>query len=372
MRIGIDARFYHLGLAGLGRYTQELIAYLAKNGSEHTFVIFMRPEDAAAFPLAGTPGFEVQTTTIGHYTVREQLAFGRVLNRAALDLMHFTNFNFPLSYRRPFIISINDLTLLRYAGRSRFSRLKVPAMRVVMQAGARRSRQVLTYSEYQKKLITKEFGIPPAKIDVVYLAVDEQFRPLPAAEVTAFRKRVGLEKPFVMYAGQWRQHKNLVRLLKAFRVVRQQMDATLVFVGKVDPAFPIIQRTITEQKLENDVVLTGFVDDADLPLYYNAAAVFAFPSLSEGFGLPPLEAMACGTPVVASSAPPMPEILGQAARYFDPQSVDDLASTLLDRLRKPPSAAERQAGFAQVRQYSWEQTAAQTLAAYEAALGDSP
>lgn len=370
MRIGIDARFFNLGSAGLARYTQELISHLAKLKTEHTFVAFLNESDK---PDWRWPELEVRTTTTRWYTVREQLLFGRELERASLDLMHFTNFNFPLRYRQPFIISINDLTLLSYAGRSRLSGLKTRPMRLVMAQGAKRSLEILTYSEHQKKLIVENFGVTPGKVKVVYLAVDPQFKPLPASEITEFRSQHGLTGPFIMYTGQWRQHKNLVRLLKAFKIVRGQAAVKLVLVGKVDPAFPIIQETIRSQGLSGDVVLTDFVSDADLPRYYNAADIFAFPSLSEGFGLPPLEAMACGTTVASSSSPPMPEILGDAAVYFDPLSIGSIAETLLELLNKPGRRQRyRGLGFKQVQRYSWDRTAAETLASYEAALDRLP
>lgn len=367
-RIGIDARFYGLGSAGLARYTQELIAHLAQLETPHTFVAFLRDEDLDEFSLR-SPNLEVRTTRTPHYSVREQLFFKRELQAATLDLMHFTNFNFPLSYRDPFVISINDLTLLHFAGRSRTSRFKTRPMRFVMQQGANRSLSVLTYSRHQKDLITENFNVDPGKVEVIYLAVDEQFRPSAPAEVAAFRKRKKLEGPFMMYTGQWREHKNLVRLFKAFARIKHETAATLVLVGKEDRAFPIIPRTVKELGLEDRVVFTGFVEDDDLPLYYAAADLFVFPSLSEGFGLPPLEAMACGTTVASSSAPPMPEILGDAAVYFDPNDTEDMARVLVSLLGDAQKReAYREQGFAQTKRYSWEQTATQTYQSYETAL----
>ncbi len=367
-RIGIDARFYGLGSAGLARYTQELVEHIARAKTPHTFVIFIRTEDKSHF-RSKRKNLEVRTTDIPHYSIREQVFLKRELEAAKLDLMHFTNFNFPLWYRDPFIISINDLTLLRFSGRSKLSRLKVGPMRHVMQVGARRSLEILTYSEHQRRLITKTFGVPVGKVRPIYLAVDEQFQVAPPATVKKFRRQRGLEQPFVMYTGQWREHKNLVRLIKAFKLVKRKFDGKLVLVGKQDAAFPIIPQTIAEQGLTDDVILTGFVEDRELPLYYNAAEVFAFPSLAEGFGLPPLEAMACGTPVASSHAGPMPEILGAAADYFNPRSTKDVAEMLLKLLASAPRRERfRTRGLAQAKKYSWTTTAAETLASYEEAL----
>lgn len=369
MRIGIDARFYGLSSAGLARYTQELLNELGKLSSAHTFVVFIHPEDAAAFP--GNDRFELVETTTKHYSLKEQFSFKREVERAHLDLMHFTNFNHPIRYRGPFVITIHDLTLLRHAGKSLAAAAKVPVMRGVLRSAFRNALEVVTISEYQKRLIIEGFHPDPAKIRVVYNGIDERFHSAHMTQLQqdAFRKKKTGGSRYIMYAGQWRQHKNLVRLLKAYELLRRHHDVKLALVGKVDPAFPIIPKTISELKLEEDVILTDFVEDDELLRYYGAAEVFAFPSLAEGFGFTPLEAIAAGVPVASSSAEPMPEILGDAAVYFNPRSTEDMVSSieslLVDKgLRKQliEKGAER------VRQFSWQTTATQMLAVYDRAL----
>lgn len=369
-RIGIDARFYGLGSAGLARYTAELLHNLWGLKRNYQLVALVKREDVRAFRKE-FPRIEILETTIPHYSFGEQTRLSRLLKSADLDLMHFTNFNVPLTYRRPFVVTMHDVTLFDYSGRSKLSRFKVAPMRWVMRHGARHGQAVITISEHQKKLIQQTLQAPADRIEVVYEAADSRFKRLPARQVERFRAAKRLPKRYVMYTGQWRQHKNLVRLLKAFKRISMQSTADLVLVGKVDPAFPIIPETIAKLGLTDRVHLTDFVEDAELPYYYNAATVFAFPSLVEGFGLPPLEAMASGIPVASSKAAPMPEILGDAAAYFDPRSTAAIERTIL-KLLKGPVQRQRLAelGPAQAKRYTWRETARQTAAVYDRVLAE--
>ena len=366
-RIGIDARFYGTG-SGLARYTRELLQHLATLRSPHTFVVLLLKEDVAAFKRDGPP-FEILATTIKHYSLGEQMALAKQLERADLDLMHFTNFNYPIRYRRPFVITLHDVTLLQYAGRSRLSRLKMHPMRLVVRKGIRNSKAVITISEHQQRLIARQFETPRDRIKVIYEAGESRYRPLSAAAKVAFRRKHRLDRPFLMYAGEWREHKNLVRLLKAFKRLRERRDVELLLVGKRDPAFPIIPQTIKDLGLSEHVRMTGFVDYADLPKYYASADAFVFPSLTEGFGLPPLAAMASGTPVASSDAQPMPEILGDAAHFFNPRNTADMTKAL-DRILTDRTLRKklRTRGLAQAKRYSWKRMARETLDVYESAL----
>jgi glycosyltransferase involved in cell wall biosynthesis len=366
-RICIDARFYGTG-SGLARYTRELLYHLGKLRSPHTFVVLLLEEDVAAFKRERLP-FEVLATKIRHYTFGEQLALSRQLERAHLDLVHFTNFNYPIRYRKPFVVTLHDVTLLQYSGRSRLSRLKMHPMRLVVRKGIEHSEAVITISKYQQQLVARQFKTSRDRIKVIYEAVEGRYRPMTAAAKIAFRRRHGLDRPFLMYAGEWREHKNLVRLFRAFKKLRERRDVELVLVGKRDPAFPIIPETIKRLGLADDVRLTGFVDYEDLPKYYACADAFAFPSLTEGFGLPPLEAMASGTPVASSDAQPMPEILGDAALFFNPRNVADITKAL-DRVLtdRRLRASLRKKGLVQSKKYSWKTMARETLDVYESVL----
>jgi glycosyltransferase involved in cell wall biosynthesis len=367
-RIGIDARFHAASGAGIGRYTREVVAELAAADSTPTLVVFTPAGAPAEAPFDG-PRIELRRSRAPYYGLREQVVFRRELNAAGLDLVHFTNFNHPLAYRGAFVLTIPDLTLLSYRGATGMSWLKQPAMRALVASGIRRSRQVITVSCHQRDVIARDFAVDPAKITVTYEAAAPRFRSLPPEEVAAWRHERGLTEPFVLYAGQWRDYKNVPRLVRAFRRVRDELPVKLVLVGRADPAFPEVPATVEREGLGDDVVVAGVVDDADLVRYYNAAALFVFPSLVEGFGLPPLEAMACGTAVASSSAPPMPEVLGDAPAYFDPLSVEDMASTISRLLSDPAERADHcRRGAEHARRYTWRRTAEETLAVYTDAL----
>ncbi len=174
-----------------------------------------------------------------------------------------------------------------------------------------------------------------------------------------------------MYTGQWRVHKNLIRLVQAFKILlsKYHQDLDMVFIGKFDERFPELPAEVEKLKLSNRVKFTGFVEEGELPLFYNAAAAFVFPSLAEGFGLPPLEAMASGTPVVSSNVSCMPEVLGDAAYYFDPLSIQDIAKKINSVLNNPKLRQKLIAdGTRQVRKYSFERMAKETLATYRDVL----
>ena len=370
MRIGIDARFFGSGHTGLGRYAEELVTHLARHDTGHEFVLIVRPE-ATGLAAAFGNVIEVCYADVAPYSLREQIGLTRALGRAGVDLMHFTHFNHPISYRGRFVLSIADLILLHYPGRGRGARLRVPPMRLVLKAGARRSSAIITVSDHQKQLIVEELGTPEDKVFVTHEAVNPWFRP-PAHEVVSnLRRRLGVDgSPMLLYVGQWREHRNVPRLIEAFSIVRKQLDAKLVLVGARDRAFAEIQDAIARHGVEDALKAVGFVADEELPAYYGTADAFVFPSLVEGFGLPPLEAMACGAPVAASNASPMPEVLGDAPAYFDPYDAADMASTILRLLEdREHRALHRQRGFARAAAFSWDRTARATLEIYESVLG---
>jgi glycosyltransferase involved in cell wall biosynthesis len=222
-------------------------------------------------------------------------------------------------------------------------------------------------TEYVKEGIAKQFGVRRNKIFVTYQAASQDLA-TPRVNLESY----GVFKPYLMYAGNAYPHKNLERLIIAFGklVTEYMLDYQLVIVGKKDSFHKELEKDVAEAKLQNRIIFTDFVSDNELAGFYNKAALYVFPSMSEGFGLPALEAMSHGVPVVSSNASCLPEVLGDAAEYFDPTNINQMAKVIAkvlsdDDLRK----ALAKKGHAQVKKYTWAKTAKQTLAVYKKALG---
>lgn len=375
MRIGIDARFYTPQFTGIGRYVYELVHGLLKIDKKNEYVVFL---NAPYFEEFSPPNARVKKVLADapHYSLKEQLNFWRTLENEKLDLMHFTHFNAPLLYRRPSIVTIHDLTLTMFPGKKMRSLPRRLAYHLTVSSIVRRARRVIAVSENTKQDLEKFLHTSAAKISVIYEGVNEAFSPITEVKILdALRHRYDLTKPYILYTGVWRSHKNLVNLIRAFKILktRHSFDGHLVLTGKADPWYPEVRETIQSEGLAHDVKLLGLIPEKDLPALYSAATCFAFPSLYEGFGLPILEAFACGTPVCAARSSSLPEVAGEGnALFFDPYDVEDIASQLAlltADTEKSKTLREklRTHGLKRVKDFSWETMCKQTLAEYERA-----
>jgi glycosyltransferase involved in cell wall biosynthesis len=245
--------------------------------------------------------------------------------------------------------------------------------RASMWAAARRSNCILTVSEASKRDILHFFNVPPAKIVVVYNAIDEHFWETPPEEdVARVRERYQLDHQFVLYVGNIKPHKNLVRLIEAFAELRKSgfEQVKLLIIGDEISRLPALRRSVHRHKLHKHVRFLGYLPDRTLAILYRLAAVFVFPSLYEGFGLPPLEAMASGTPVVTSNVSSLPEVAGDAAVLVDPYDVDSIVEGLRLVLDNPAAAADlRRRGLERAREFSWERSVEKTRQVYQAVGG---
>jgi len=360
-RLVIDAR--ESGTS-TGRYIDNLIKYLSKLNPEFEIVLLAKPHRAEHYKKIA-PNFNVIKTSYQEFTFSEQLGLWRQLRKIKPDLVHFGMPQQPILYRGKSVTTIHDLTTARFKNPSKNAVLftiKQLIYKWVVKIVANKSATIITPSKFVKKDIANFTRMPQGKITVIHEAAD---RIQDAAE--PFKILQG--QPFIMYVGRPQPHKNLQRLVLAFSELKNKHpELKLVLVGKNDTLFEQLEVFVQKQKIA-DVVFSGFVSEGTLRWLYEHTAVYVFPSLSEGFGLPGLEAMAQGTPVASSNATCLPEVYGDAAHYFNPLDVHDMASKINEVLTSEKLRKELIAkGQEQVKKYSWQKMAEQTLEIYRKVL----
>ncbi|MDD3486779.1 MAG: glycosyltransferase family 1 protein [Candidatus Moranbacteria bacterium] len=370
MRIGIDARFFGSIGKGLGRYTQKLIENLENIDRENHYFIFLRRENWDEYQPK-SKHFTKVLADIPWYGLREQLQMPKILEKCGLDLVHFPHFNVPVRYRGKFVVTIHDLILFRYPTR-RASTLSGPAYFFKKQAyhwvinrAIWKSEKIIAVSEYTKKDILKHFKVPPEKIAVTYEGVDTFENPSLEKPGSVLQK-YGIMKPYILYVGNAYPHKNLDRLILVFRELsKKHPDLHLVLAGREDYFYRRLKKFAKEKKTDR-IIFPGHIDEIDLPVAYREARLYVFPSLYEGFGLPPLEAMVRNVPVVSSNASCLPEILENSAYFFDPRGVSETAETI-DRALTDNLLRRKliESGKEQVKKYSWQKMARETLKIYK-------
>lgn len=369
MRIGIDARLYGPLHGGLGRYTQKLIQELEKADLKNEYVIFLRDEQFASYQPQN-PNFSRVSANFRPYSLQEQLVFPKLLKSQQLDLVHFPHFNAPLFYRGKFVVTIHDLIISHYPT-SRAStlnpwwyKIKLFFYNQVVKAAANRSQRVIAVSEYTKNDLVKILNIAPEKIQVIYEGVD---LPKVSVNIDNLLIKLGIRNDFLLYVGSAYPHKNLERLILAFvEVLKIKKDLQLVLVGKVNYFYGRLKDLIEAEKLRGKVVLTDYLPDEELVGLYQKARAYVFPSLMEGFGLPPLEAQSHDLPVVCSDIPCLKEVLAYSALYFAPEDVNQMAEKILliladQALRQ--KLIER--GRFNLTRFSWSKMAQEVLSLYQ-------
>ena len=370
MIIGIDARFYGSIGKGLGRYTQKLIQHLEQIDEENQYVIFLRKENFDEYQPFNQK-FTKVLADYRWYSFSEQLFFPHQLKKYNLDLMHFPHFNVPLLYSGNFVFTIHDLILthfptLRATMHNRvWYWVKYGAYKLAILSAVHRAKKIITVSEFTKNDILKKYQQAKGKVIVTYEACDELCRVAPGNSHNILVK-YGIIKPYLLYVGNAYPHKNLEKMVEAFEKISLEFpDMQLALVGKEDFFYTRLKKFVDQKNIAN-VHFLGFVSDQDLDMLYRFAKAYVFPSLYEGFGLPPLEAMAKGAVVISSDHACMQEILGSAAFYFDAKSVEKIAKGVLRVLNDKNLQQQLvQEGYLQVRKYSWNRMALETLQIYK-------
>ncbi|HXD33655.1 MAG TPA: glycosyltransferase family 1 protein [Pyrinomonadaceae bacterium] len=372
MRIGIDGLPLNVALTGIGHYTNELALHLAREQSSdkievvspRTFISSLNKD----VPLPANIGF-----------VRARLAFinrrwwsiglPRLIRRQPYDVFHGTNFEVPLQNVCPSVVTIHDLSMLLHSATHekrlvRRARSRIPIM-------ARAATMVITPTETVRDEVRQHLGIPLERIVALPEAARDCFQPLNDDQTVQVRKRLGINGEFLLYVGTVEPRKNLETLLRAFEAVcsTHARPLQLVLAGRKGWLIDDLLNSFKRSPDAKQIKLTGYLSDRELCALYSSCAAFVYPSVYEGFGLPPLEAMACGAPVIASQIPSLAEVIGSAARLFTPENAEQLAASIFDVILSDKLRSElSKAGLKHSAKFTWAATAKATREVYVEAI----
>jgi glycosyltransferase involved in cell wall biosynthesis len=374
LKIAIEARPIKWSYGtGIGNYTFSMIEKLCEVDKKNRYT-FLWPDDNPVpyIPFQNYYSFY----TLPKDDEREALEIPLWLSTERADLFHLpqNGFRIPNTKTCKILVTIHDLIpyflpeMVRSSFLKRFTR-EMPEI-------VSRADHILTVSMLSKQDIINIFGADPQKISVVYSAPTDAYQPLPQEPTKKFlATKYGLKKPYLLYAGGLNPRKNVAELIYAYSKINRDLHRLqqLVILGGDSKHANQLKLLVESLNLKADVIFPGFVDSADLPLFYNGADLFVYPSLYEGFGLPPIEAMACGTPVITSNVSSIPEIVGDAAVQVNPADTLQLAGAILEVLNHEElSAALVQKGLSHSKKYNWRQNAAKILEIYESVMNGTP
>src|SRR5580658_1747351 len=367
LRIVVDVR--RARDFGIGTYIRGLLHAVAAIDESNDYILVALPEDKST--LAGLPpNFKTTAYRRADSYSLNHLTFPLFLSRLRPSLVHIPLNQVPLAMREPYVVTIHDMSRLLF---ETGSGLRMQTRRFLLRRGLLRAKRIMAVSESTRRDVHEALGIPADRIRLAYNAPNPDFfKPAPAGRARGILERYQIDYPFLLYAGNIRPQKNIPRLVEAFAVAREQLsrhplyrNLHLIIVGDEISRYPSVRRAVIRTRVERCVRFLGFVPFDTLRVFFESAAAFVFPSLYEGFGLPPLEAMASGTPVVTSNVSSLPEVVGDAAIMVNPENVFEIArgiqEVLLDEDLRRQLIAK---GKAQAARFSWERTARQVLEVY--------
>jgi len=384
VHIGINAFYLGAVTTGSGQYINHLIRQLTRLGGENEYVLInvkdagrktqdsgdVHPASCILHPVP-TP-FDSISENVAKLWF-EQVSFPRACRRQGVELAHVPYFASPLFPTTPTVVTVHDLIpmlLPAYRGS-----MLVRLYTLLVAIAAKRADMVLTDSQASKWDIVHLLDIPSERVRVIYLAADDIYQPvLDEHRLAATRQKYGLPESYLLYLGGFDQRKNVPTLLKGFEKLAKDSRAFLVVAGRLPEKgsdfFPDPRPMVQELGMGERVIFTGWVPEEDKPALYSGARALVFPSLHEGFGLPPLEALACGTPVIASNRGSLSEIVGDGGLLLEPDDVEGLAGAMEKLLNDDTLWGDlREKGLAHAARFSWEKTARQTLAVYQEVKG---
>jgi len=361
MRIALDCRTVTAPKTGDRTYALNLLRALVRVDGQNEY--FPYTWEPTTLTEVGSPRFHPVLLPASPRWAWTPLVFPRDLARRRMDVAHVQYF-IPPAAPCPVITTIHDVAFRRFPGL--FPLKHRLLLNLLIPASARNAAAVITCSEATRRDLMEFYDLPPERIVVTPYAADPIYRPMDVDEARlAVKERFRIRGPYLLSVGVLQPRKNLARLVRAYNGIAREVPHRLVLVGKEGWAGEELRRAIAESPTGKAPLFTGYVPDADLPALYAGADLFVYPSLYEGFGLPPLEAMACGTPVITSNSSSLPEVVGEAGVTVDPQDVDALAGAISDLLQNEARRLELSAlGVARAAQFTWDRTARQTIEVY--------
>jgi glycosyltransferase involved in cell wall biosynthesis len=376
VKVAIDIR--RMTEFGVGTYIRNVVRTLARLDRENKyFLIGSLAKVTECGPLPGN--FHAIELNAADDTVKGNLDFRAIVRRLDCDVTHIPHLYWvPRGLKCPYVITVHDLLEHMY-GLHDSSPLRRSMHFFLTRRVLRGAARVLAVSQFTKNEIHKLLAIPDDRIEVVYNAIDERFLHGHAtdADRAMIAQRYQVNYPFILYAGAIRPHKNVVRIIEAFSALKSELakegqfhDLKLIIIGDDVVGHPRLRRTVVRSGVQHDVRFLGFVPIEVLRIFYDVAKVFVFPSLYEGFGLPPLEAMAHGTPVVTSNTSSLPEVVGNAALMVNPENVFEIRRGLQQALLDPGTRERmKECGYAQSHRFSWTSSVARILEIYREVVG---
>ena len=362
MKIGIDARLYGTKHRGLGRYVQKLVDGVVKADTKNQYVLFFTKDNIKEFK---TQNSKVKTVEVNArwYSLKEQSVVPKIIKKEKLDLMHFPHFNVPFSFNDRYIVTIHDLIIDHFPD-SRATNLpkwqykiKLSAYKKILSHAVKKAEKIIVPSKFVKTDLMSLYQVSEEKIEVTY---EGYF--LEDDHESVDIKRFQINKPYLLYVGAAYPHKNLERLINVFNTINKSDKYQLVFVGKVDKFYQKLKDAVKNK----DIIFTGFVSEGELKSLYQNALINVFPSLYEGFGLPPIEAQAHRLPVVSSNRSSMPEVLSDSVIYFNPEDESDMVNKITKVLNNDKIRQDLiKKGLENIKKFSWDKMVDETIKLYK-------
>ena len=367
MRIGIDAHSVGTKLGGNESYAVNLIEALAQIDSVNHYTIYVTTSEARDRFTDRWPNFKVRSTLPHTPLIRIPISLSAELRKRPVDVLH-VQFTAPPFCPCPVVVSIHDLSFEHLP--ETFKRRSRTQLRLTVRHSARRATRILSLSEHTRRDIIETYRIDAEKVSAIPLAAAEHFGPVnDNRELQRVRHNYGIAGDYILCVGSIQPRKNLARLIRAYALLRGNSSADklpkLVLVGKCAWLYDETLRTLEKAGVKDTVVVTGYVPENDLPALYSGALCFVYPSYFEGFGLPPLEAMKCGAPVIVGDRTSLPEVVGDAALSVDPFNIEAIAAAITRLVNNSTLRHELSVrGQERARMFSWQHTARETLKVY--------